>query len=88
MKMNFNIKKEEVEIKVGDIVILENEIPFLICSDYDGQDYRALNLKDLTVTEDYWIDLDDLLLEIKRKYDCSILRIIKGENVELNEVLK
>lgn len=86
MKINLMdevIAKEKIE--VGDIVIFDDGSIYLMCYDTDCNDYRGVELNKTVVTP-YYGSINALLVSIMGENDSEIVRFIKSENFELNEI--
>lgn len=77
------IAKEKIE--VGDIVIFDDGSIYLMCYDTDCNDYRGVELNKTVVTP-YYGSINALLVSIMGENDSEIVRFIKSENFELNEI--
>ena len=77
------IAKEKIE--VGDIVIFDDGSIYLMCYDTDCNDYRGVELNKTVVTP-YYGSINALLVSIMEENDSEIVRFIKSENFELNEI--
>ena len=86
MKINLMdkvIAREKIE--VGDIVIFDDGSIYLMCYDTDCDDYRGVELNKTVVTP-YYGSINALLVSIMEENDSEIVRFIKSENFELNEI--
>lgn len=77
------IAKEKIE--VGDIVIFDDGSIYLMCYDTDCNDYRGVELNKTVVTP-YYGSINAVLVGIMGENDSEIVRFIKSENFELNEI--
>jgi hypothetical protein len=80
MKVNLDLPQEIdlSTIEYGDVLICKNNVPYLVVADYDGSDYRLVNLKTYTTT-DYHCDVKFCLEEI----ELTVKEVIKKDNLEL-----
>ena len=86
--MKINLMDEVIareKIEVGDIVIFDDGSIYLMCYDTDCNDYRGVELNKTVVTP-YYGSINALLVSIMGENDSEIVRFIKSENFELNEI--
>lgn len=82
MKFNFEVKVEDKEVNIGDIVIFADGSIFLMCFDDDRADVRAVNLKENEITE-YFCNIKVCLEQLSKDYG-SIVKVIESDNIVLD----
>lgn len=82
LKINLKHSESDINIHLGDLVVLENGDCYLIGRRYDH--FRAFNLKESLLTEHYY-SLDSLKTEIESVSDSKVVRVIPSSNIEINE---
>lgn len=84
MILGFTKVVESTGIEVGDVVITRCGIPFLIVQDYDGCDFRAVDLLH-NIATDYSSTIDAVIEDIEDE-NSEVERIIKAKNLKIMEV--
>ena len=78
MKFDLGKVKDLSTVEYGDVLICNNNVPYLVVADYDGSDYRLVNLQTYATT-DYHCVIPSCLQEI----DITVKEVIKKDNLEL-----
>lgn len=80
MKLDFEIKELDLRgAGHGDVLIMSNGSKYLVVTDVDGVDYRAVDLETYRTT-DYQCSIEEL---VDYELVGTVERIIKSENLVL-----
>lgn len=86
MKIEMKDINIETKARYGDVVLLDNGSKYLIVADYDGGDYRAINLQEMKAHEDYYCDVEDLIQSIENEECANVVRVVKADTLVLKEI--
>lgn len=80
--MNFNFNKQsETPVNIGDVLVFSNGNAYLICNDWDGGDYRYVDLVTNKVSV-YMNNIWELVEALFSKNNCNY-EVIKADNLVL-----
>lgn len=85
MGISINLKEARgvMDFNVGDYLVLDNGDLLVVIFDYDGKDYRAVNLAK-NVSTKFHVKIENVIEDIEDDFG-KIIRVIPAENIEINE---